>query len=106
MRTVFQTVGGAFSVSAAQSAFVNQMVHKLATSAPDVDPRVLLGTGATQIRAVFGPEQVPGILAAYMAGIKTALAIATAAVGASFVVSLFSRFRRLNTAALKNAGAV
>jgi hypothetical protein len=81
------------------------MVLKLATSAPDVDPRVLLGTGATQIRAVFTAEQIPGILVAYMEGIKTALAIATAAVGFSFVISLFSKWRRLNPEALKNAGA-
>jgi MFS family permease len=101
---VFQTVGGAFLVSAAQSAFVNTMLNRLATSAPQVSPLKLLGTGATQLRAVFPPEQVPGILVAYMAGIKTALALAIAAVGLAFVVSLFNNWRRLNTDALKGAG--
>jgi hypothetical protein len=72
------------------------MLARLATSAPDVDPLVLLGTGATQIRAVFPAEAVPGILVAYMAGIKTALALAVGAVGVSFVVSLFGNFGRLN----------
>ncbi|KAK3901419.1 putative HC-toxin efflux carrier TOXA [Staphylotrichum tortipilum] len=100
----FQTVGGAFWVSAAQSAFVNTMIGRLATSAPDVDPLVLLATGATQIRTVFPPELVPGIIVAYMAGIKTALAIAVGAVGVAFVVSLFSNFKKLNTDSLKNGG--
>lgn len=72
------------------------MLARLATSAPDVDPLVLLGTGATQIREVFPAESVPGILVAYMAGIKTALAIAMGAVGVAFVVSLFGNFGRLN----------
>jgi hypothetical protein len=80
------------------------MLNRIATSAPDVNPLVLLGTGATQIRQVFSPEQVPGILIAYMAGIKTALALAIAGVGAAFAVSLFSHFKRLNTEALKGAG--
>ena len=77
---------------------------RLASSAPDVDPLVLLGTGATQIRTVFPAELVPGILVAYMAGIQTALALAVGAVGVAFVVSLFSNFRRLNTETLKMAG--
>ncbi|KAK4157152.1 hypothetical protein C8A00DRAFT_40385 [Chaetomidium leptoderma] len=93
----FQTVGGAFWVSAAQSAFVNTMMNRLATSAPTVNPLMLLSTGATQIRQVFPAEVVPGILVAYMAGIKTALAIAVGAVGVAFVVSLFSNFKRLNS---------
>ncbi|KAK4239384.1 major facilitator superfamily domain-containing protein [Achaetomium macrosporum] len=100
----FQTVGGAIWISAAQSAFVNRMINRLATSAPDVNPLAVVRTGATQIRTVFSPEQVPGILIAYMAGIKTALALAIGAVGLAFVVSWFSNLRRLNTEALKTAG--
>ena len=92
-------------VSAAQSAFVNTMLNRLVTSAPTVNPLVVLGTGATQIRAVFAADEIPGILVAYMAGIKTALAIALGAVGVAFVVSLFSNFKRLNTETLKTAGA-
>ncbi|GAB1314464.1 Efflux pump antibiotic resistance protein [Madurella fahalii] len=100
----FQTVGGAFWVSAAQSAFVNSLVARLATSAPDVNAPMLLGTGATQIRHVFPADQIPGILVAYMAGIKTALAIAIGACGLAFVVSLFSNFKRLSPATLKATG--
>ncbi|KAK4122176.1 MFS general substrate transporter [Parathielavia appendiculata] len=101
----FQTVGGAFQVSAAQSAFVNTMLNRLPTVAPTVNPMKVLGTGATMIRVVFTPEEVPGILVAYMAGIKVALAIAIGAAGVAFMVSLFSNFRRLNTEALKGAGS-
>jgi hypothetical protein len=81
------------------------MLNRLAESAPTVNPMVVLGTGATQIRAVFAADEIPGILVAYMAGIKTALAIALGAVGVSFVIVLFSNFKRLNTEALKTAGA-
>lgn len=103
---VFQTVGGAFWVSAGQSAFVNELMKELAISAPDVNALAVLGTGATAITTVFPAEQVPGILIAYMAGIKTALAIAIGAVGLSFVLSFFFRWKRLNPETLRAAGAV
>ena len=80
------------------------MIRHVKTSAPDVNPLQLLGTGVTQLRAVFTPEQLPGILDAYMIGIKTAFALAVGAIGGAFLVSLFGRFKRLNTEALKNGG--
>jgi len=50
---VFQVIGGAFSVSAAQSAFVNIMIKKLATTAPDVDPLQVIATGGVYKWAPF-----------------------------------------------------
>lgn len=73
------------------------------TTAPGVDPAAVVATGATQIRAVFTADQVPGIVKAYMAGIKVALAIAIGATGVAFLVSLFSSWKRPKTEALKNA---
>jgi len=89
-------LGGSFSLSAAQAAFANKIISTLATSAPDVDPAQLLLTGATAIRKVFTAEQVPGILIAYMSGIKATFAIGIGMVGASFVVSIFNSWRRLH----------
>ncbi|KAL1838443.1 hypothetical protein VTJ49DRAFT_2666 [Mycothermus thermophilus] len=100
----FQTVGGAFWLSAAQSAFVNRMLIRLVMSAPEVDPFALLSTGATQIRDVFPPDQIPGILVAYMAGIKLALALAIAASGTACVVGMLGHWRRISRDAIKNAG--
>ena len=39
---------------------------------------------------------MPGILAAYMAGIKVVFALATAAAGLALVVSLFSNWKRIH----------
>ncbi|KAH8881957.1 MFS general substrate transporter [Thozetella sp. PMI_491] len=100
----FQTIGGAFLLSAAQSAFVNKMVGMLPSVAPNVDPMAVIATGATELRHAFSADQVPGILIAYMAGIKVAFAIAIGSVGAAFILSLFSKWQRLNPEALKAAG--
>ncbi|RDW72218.1 MFS general substrate transporter-3 [Coleophoma crateriformis] len=92
----FSTLGGAIFVAAAQAAFVNKIIAKIATSAPSVNPSQVIATGATQLRSVFTADQMPGILVAYMAGIKVVFALATAGAGAALVVSLFSNWKRIH----------
>jgi MFS family permease len=102
----FQTVGGAFMVSAAQAALVNVLVKVLRHSAPGVDPLTVVHTGATDLRKVFSVDQVSGILIAYMSGLKIAFAIGLASTGVAFVIiTLFQRWNRLNTAAIAGGAA-
>ena len=96
----FQTVGGAFMVSAAQSAFVNVMIKTLPTTAPGINPLLVVATGATDLRKAFTPEQLPGILAAYMKGLQTSFAIGIASTGVALIVIMFQRWNKLNTAAI------
>ncbi|RYP24792.1 hypothetical protein DL765_000338 [Monosporascus sp. GIB2] len=91
-----QTIGGAFFVSAAQAAFVNRLISTLRMTVPDLDPLLVVGTGATDIRRVFPARQIPGILVAYVNGTKAAFAIAVGAAALAFIVTLFSSWERLN----------
>ena len=102
-----QTVGGAFMVSAAQAALVNVLVKVLSHSAPGIDPVTVVSTGATDLRRVFSVDQVPGILVAYMRGLKISFAIGLASSGvALIIITLFQRWNRLNPAAIAGgAGA-
>jgi MFS transporter, DHA2 family, glioxin efflux transporter len=68
-----------------------------------VNPQQLIFTGATQLRSVFPSEQLPGILRAYLDGIKASFAVAIGMTGISFVVSLLVPWKRLPVGA---AGAV
>lgn len=86
MMFCFQTVGGAIWVSATQSIFVNRMRSSLPTLAPGVDPMQVVATDAGQLRHVFGPDQLPGVLVSYLEGIKSAYALACAVVGVSLVI--------------------
>lgn len=95
--TVFQTIGGAFSTSAGQSAFVNRLIANLPHTAPGIDPTLVLATGASQLRNVFTPEQLPGILEAYMLGIKAAFAVSLAFCGFAFLCSWLIPMRKLPT---------
>lgn len=85
---VFQVLGGAFSVAAAQSAFVSTLIQSLTTTSPTVDPAVVIAVGATQLHSALTPNQVPGIVLAYLAGIKTAFTVGTRLAGAAFILSL------------------
>jgi hypothetical protein len=101
----FQTIGGSFSNSAAQSGFVNRILTELARTAPDIDPQAVIGTGATQIRHAFPAEQVPAIVLAYMAGIKVTLAIAVGLTATASLISALVPRKRLNMEAVQAVAA-
>jgi MFS family permease len=84
---VFQTLGGAFSTSAGQAAFVNRLVVALPEKAPLVRPAVVLLAGASELRVVIPPHSLPGVLEAYMIGLKAAFAVAIAFCGVAFLCS-------------------
>lgn len=90
---VFQTMGGAVFVSAAQGAYTNRLLQRIPIHAPGVDPALVIATGATEIRNAFSPEQVPGIVLAYMDGLKLAFILAVALAGATLPIALFAKWR-------------
>ncbi|KAH8588731.1 putative efflux pump antibiotic resistance protein [Bisporella sp. PMI_857] len=92
---LMQSVGGAFSISAAQSAFVNTMIKKLAETAPHINPRVVVATGATQIREAF-PNDIDSILLGYMDGLKATFAISTGMIGFAALLSVLSPWKKLH----------
>lgn len=105
MMLCFQTLGGALWVSAAQSVFVNRMLLALPALAPGLDPARIVATGAGQLRNVFTAEELPGILAAYLDGLRTVFALACTIVGAAFLLGLFLPWKRLDLEAVREAGA-
>ncbi|KAI4279705.1 MAG: hypothetical protein L6R35_006038 [Caloplaca aegaea] len=106
MLLFFQTLGGAFMVSAAQAAFVNTLVKVLPRSAPGIDPLIVVSTGATELRKVFLVDHIPGILVAYMRGLKISFAIGLGSTGVAFVIiTVFQRYNKLNTSAIAGGGA-
>ncbi|KAK0643173.1 putative efflux pump antibiotic resistance protein [Cercophora newfieldiana] len=95
--TFFQILGGAFSISAAQSGFVNRLISSLAVHAPAVHPLQVIGTGAADLRAVFPPEVLPGIVLAYMDGLRAAFAVAIGFAGVSFLFVSVVPWKRLHS---------
>jgi MFS transporter, DHA2 family, glioxin efflux transporter len=100
---VFVTVGGSFFLSAAQSAFNNTVVRYLATNLPTVDPKIVLGTGATEIRNVFSATDLPIVLGGYMVGLKAVFAITIAASGVATFIGFFGSWKKLQAEEVQNA---
>lgn len=95
---VFQGLGGAFVVSGAQAAFINQMALDVLRSAPDlnISREALVMTGATEIRNVFTPEQQPFVIDGYMAGVKVVFAMCIATTGLATLVAMGTKWQRLS----------
>lgn len=79
------------------------MAERVIERNPSIDPMVLFVSGATDIRDVFGPEQIGDVLAGYTWGIQVAFAICIALVGVSFLVSLSTPWKKLNRENLTGA---
>jgi MFS transporter, DHA2 family, glioxin efflux transporter len=92
---VFQMLGGTLALSAAQCAFDNRLISALASTAPGIDPSLVLATGATEIRSAFSADEVPGIVMAYIDGLRVVWAIAVSLGGCAFVVCFFGSWKRL-----------
>uniref|UniRef100_A0A8H7K8Y8 Major facilitator superfamily (MFS) profile domain-containing protein n=1 Tax=Bionectria ochroleuca TaxID=29856 RepID=A0A8H7K8Y8_BIOOC len=91
----FSNIRGAFGIAAAQSAFVNIMTGKLASTAPTVSPVTVILTGSAEIRNVFAPDQVPGIVLAYMSGLKVTFALMAGFAGMSFLLSGLQSWKKI-----------
>ncbi|KAJ6784155.1 hypothetical protein PWT90_04185 [Aphanocladium album] len=92
----YRSVGGTLSLAAAQSGFVNQLVHKLAETAPNVNPTFVTATGATEVHRIFAGAELDGVLRGYAWGIKVVFAITIATCGLALPFSLCNRWTNVN----------
>lgn len=92
----FQTIGGSLWVSAAQAGFANRLIASLPSVAPNVNPALVLATGATELRNVFTPQQVSGILIAYMDGLRIPFAVVIACACTTCLLSIAPRWEKIN----------
>lgn len=99
-----QTIAGAFFVSAGQSAFQNVLLQRLPLYT-GIDPQTIISVGTTEIRTSFPPEAIPGILHAYMDGLKVAYAIAIASAGLAVFVAAGNKWMNLKGKATTGGAA-
>ena len=100
-----ESLGGALSVSLAQSVFQNGLIRSTAKYIPELDPQLLLHAGATELRQTLAKVHLEGALdravAAYAAALQDTFRLTLGLAGAAFVVSCFWEWR-----SVKKAGAV
>jgi hypothetical protein len=96
MTLFFQTIGGSLFISAGQAGFVNRLLSRVPVTAPGVNPALVVATGATDLRKVFSAHDLPGILVAYLDGLRVAFAITIATACLGFILAFAPRWQKLN----------
>lgn len=81
------------------------MVLDISENAPQIDKGQLILTGATALRETFDDETYPIVLDGYMHGLNTVFAMAIAFVGFSFLITLLTRWKKLNLANITGGAA-
>jgi len=81
-----QTLGGALFVSIGQNVFTNKLTQGLAEYAPQLDPAIILSTGATSIQYT-DPKYLAGVTLAYNNALTTAFTVSAAMASISILGS-------------------
>ncbi|KAF3483208.1 MFS gliotoxin efflux transporter GliA [Arthroderma uncinatum] len=91
-----QTMGAAIWVSAAQTAFVNRLLLKLPQLAPNVNPALVIRTGASELHKVFSGKDLEGVITAYGDGLKVTFILCIALAGISVLAAVCIKPLNLN----------
>ncbi|KAE8369945.1 major facilitator superfamily domain-containing protein [Aspergillus caelatus] len=93
----FQTLGGALFIAVGQSVFQNGLIDGIREYAPTVDPRAIVGAGATEMRHVLAAlgqlDQLDAVIRAYMSGLRDAYRVSLALALVAFVASCFLEWK-------------
>lgn len=101
----FQSLGGAVFIAVAQTAFQNGIIDNIARNAPGVDPRIIINSGASEIRQVLAEmgreDDVGPVLAAYTLGLRNTYYMSAAAAACTFLVSWGFKWKKIRGAGEK-----
>lgn len=88
---VFQSLGAAYAIAAAQGIFQNELLKVLPIYAPNVNPAEILAAGATDIRSTLQltPAVIQGIQKAYVHAIRLTFALGIPLAGIAFISTPF-----------------
>lgn len=86
----FQTLGGAIFIQMGQSLFTNKLVKVIPDRVPDVNPGLVVATGATELRHVFDRQHIPGIILSFLDGLKDAYTLSVALAAVATVIAVLA----------------
>ncbi|KAI9765812.1 MAG: MFS sugar transporter [Geoglossum simile] len=73
-----QTLGAALFISVGQNVLTNRLVSGLIEAVPNLDPSIVLQTGATSLKQVVDPKHLAGVVFAYNRAIAQTFYVVTA----------------------------
>ncbi|KAH8592475.1 putative major facilitator superfamily transporter [Bisporella sp. PMI_857] len=101
----FNSLGGAISISIAQNIFATGLTNNVPKYAPGVDAQTVIRAGATYLRQVVSPEDLPGVVQAYMKALNEAYIPAIAFGGIATFCACFVEWKSVKGKKIVPAGA-
>lgn len=100
-----QTLGGALFISVAQNVFTNQLIKNLQSVVPDLDPGIVLVTGATELKSVIPQEHLAGVLVAYNDTLMQTFYVSVATASLSILGAAFVQWKSMKGKNIQMAAA-
>lgn len=88
-----QTLGGALFISVAQNVFTNRLLTNLKQVVPDLDPALVLATGATSLKTAIPSQFYAGVQVAYNTAVVSTFYVAVAMAAFSIFGSALFEWR-------------
>jgi hypothetical protein len=73
-----QSLGGSLFLSVGQNVFTNKLIDGLKAQVPDLNPDIVLSTGATSLKSAINAKYLHGVLIAYNHAITNAFYVSVA----------------------------
>ncbi|KAF8209845.1 major facilitator superfamily domain-containing protein [Mycena galopus ATCC 62051] len=90
-----QTLGGSVFVSVGQNVFRGRLLAGLIRRVPDIDPSIVLNSGATSLHSAVDPAVLPEVLTVYNDALVAAIYVCLAVAALSVVGSLATEWRNV-----------
>ncbi|KAJ7627224.1 DHA14-like major facilitator [Roridomyces roridus] len=90
-----QTLGGALFISIGQNVFTNKLVQGLVKNVPGVDPNLVLGVGATNLRDAIEPQFFHEVLEVYNQALVSAFYVSVAMASLSLFGALAIEWKNI-----------
>lgn len=99
-----QTFGGTIFVSVGQNVFSNQLKVDIARDVPDLNPDLLVGSGATSIQQLVSAKDLPAVKNAYNHSLTRAFLVATIMAALTLLGSVAVEWKNIKTKPLEAKG--
>ncbi|KAK1751946.1 major facilitator superfamily transporter protein [Echria macrotheca] len=104
LASVSKLLGGAVFVSVSQTLFNNKLHDLVTERIPELDPKLLLEIGATELRARLPAELIPAVTLAYNDALKDVWWLLLALTGVSLIGALGVEWRSVTNKVAQQGG--
>jgi sugar phosphate permease len=89
----FQQLGGALFIAVGQAVFQNKLIPQMQAIDPSLSPTQITMAGATGLKALVSPDNLPLVLAAYANSLDGTFEVAIAMAGMATVMACFVEWK-------------